>query len=62
MPILKGLAWLKKSQVRSYMTVLDALFKVFSSVNHPNMFVLGQVCVLLTGMGLVNIQGRIAFF
>jgi hypothetical protein len=26
------------------------------------MLVLGQVCVLLTGMGLVNLQGRIAFF
>lgn len=43
------------------MSVLDALFTVFSCVHHSNMFVLGQVCVLLTGMGLVNLQGRIAF-
>ena len=43
------------------MSVLNALFTVFSCVHHSNMFVLGQVCVLLTGMGLVNLQGRIAF-
>jgi hypothetical protein len=62
MPILQGLTWLKKYEVRSYMNVLDTLYQVFNSKHHPNMLVLGQVCVLLTGMGLVNLQGLIAFF
>ena len=62
MKILQGLAWLQKYEVRSYLTVLDTLYHVFSSEHHPNQYMLGQVSVLLTGMGLVNLQGRIAFF
>jgi hypothetical protein len=62
MSILQGLAWLQKFEVKSYLTVLDTLFQVFSNEHHSNQYVRGQVSVLLTGMGLVNIQGRIAFF
>lgn len=62
MAILKGLARLRKSEIRSYLTVLDTLFRIFSGNQHMNMFAQGQVAVLLTGMGLLNIQGRLAFF
>lgn len=44
------------------MTVLDSLFQIFSGANHMNLFAQGQAAVLLTGMGLLNVQGRLAFF
>ena len=59
MPILQGLARLKRPHLQSYETVLDALYHIFKK--HLNSEVLERVCVLLTGAGLVNVMGRIAF-
>ena len=57
--ILQGLACLKRPHLKSYETVLDALYHIFKK--NGNLLVLEQVCVLLTGMGLVNVHGRWAF-
>jgi len=59
MDILQGLACLKRPHLQSYETVLDALYHIFK--RNGNLLVLEQVCVLLTGMGLVNEHGRWAF-
>ena len=59
MPILQGLARFKRHHLHSYETVLDALYHLFIRYKNPRAF--ERVCVLLTGAGLVNVQGRIAF-
>ena len=57
--VLQGLTCLKRPHLKSYATVLDALYHIFKQKG--NLLVLEQVCVLLTGMGLANVYGRMAF-
>jgi hypothetical protein len=62
MKILMGLARLKKNEIRSFLTVLETLYQIFSNANTLSLYSQSQAAVLLTGMGLINVHGRLAFF
>lgn len=62
MTILVGLTNLKRSELTSCEHVLEVLYGVFTTELKPSQYSLGQVAVLISGMGLVSDTARIAFY
>lgn len=59
MKIVTGMTNLTRVELHDYRMILESLYQTFGHINHA--YGLSLVSVLRTGMGLLNLGGRIAF-